>query len=145
MLGDAPAGASALEPAAPKGVLRKLERIFLLLDRAIGAVVPESLNPLLHTGAIAIVCILIATATGIVLLIWYRPSVFMAWESVEAMSNAPFTAGFLRSLHRYSSDAGLMFGTIHALRTFVEGRFDGARWLAWVTGGMLMVLLWSVG
>jgi ferredoxin len=38
-----------------------------------------------------------------------------------------------------------MFGTIHALRSFLEGRFGGARWLAWVTGGILMVLLWSIG
>ncbi len=133
------------DPETPTGTTRPLERVFLLLDRALRALLPESLNPLLHTGAIAIVCILVATATGIVLLMWYRPSVAMAWKSVDAMSGAPFTAGFLRSLHRYSSDAAMMFGTIHAIRTFVEGRFDGARWLAWVTGGVLMVMLWAVG
>jgi len=145
MLGDAPPEASAREPETPKGVLRGLERIFLLLDRALGAVLPESLNPLLHTGAIAVVCILIATVTGIGLLGWYRPSVTMAWQSVEAMSTQPFTAGFLRSLHRYSSDAAMLFGTIHALRSFLEGRFGGARWLAWVTGGILMASLWAIG
>lgn len=145
MLGDAPLEASPHEPAVPKGVLRGLERIFLLLDRALRAVLPESLNPLLHPGAIAVLCIFVATVTGIVLLIWYRPSVALAWDSVEAMSMAPFTAGFLRSLHRYSSDAALMFGTIHALRALVEGKFGGARWLAWVTGGILMALLWSIG
>jgi coenzyme F420-reducing hydrogenase delta subunit/ferredoxin len=145
MLGEPPLGASQREPATPKGVLRRLERIFLLIDRAVGAVVPDSLNPLLHTGAIAVVCIMIATVTGIGLLGWYRPSVVQAWPSVEAMSTQPFTAGFLRSLHRYSSDAALMFGSIHALRSFLEGRFSGARWLAWVTGGALMVLLWAIG
>jgi len=137
--------ASPLEPAAPKGVLRGLERIFLLLDRALGAALPESLNPLLHTGAIAVVCVFVATVTGIGLLSWYRPSVALAWQSVEAMSTEPFTAGFLRSLHRYSSDAALMFGTIHALRSLLQGRFGGARWLAWVTGGVLMGLLWAIG
>ncbi|MBW2397514.1 MAG: cytochrome b N-terminal domain-containing protein, partial [Deltaproteobacteria bacterium] len=145
MPGDAAPEASPHEPAPPKGVLRGLERIFLLLDRAIGAVLPESLNPLLHTGAITVVCIFVATVSGIVLLIWYRPSVTLAWESVEAMSTAPFTAGFLRSLHRYSSDAAMMFGVIHALRTFLERKFGGARWLAWGTGGILMALLWSIG
>ncbi|MEE8385132.1 MAG: hypothetical protein V3S01_04380, partial [Dehalococcoidia bacterium] len=114
MPGDAPLEASPHEPATPKGVLRGLERIFLLLDRALRAVLPDSLNPLLHPGAIAVLCIFVATVTGIVLLIWYRPSVALAWNSVDAMSMAPFTAGVLRSLHRYSSDAALMFGTIHA-------------------------------
>jgi len=142
--GNAPE-ASQRDPATPKGVLRRLERIFLRLDRAVGAVLPDSLNPLLHTGAIAVISILIATVTGIGLLGWYRPSVLQAWLSVEAMSTAPFTAGFLRSLHRYSSDAALMFGSIHALRSLLEGRFSGARWLAWVTGGMLMGLLWAIG
>jgi len=137
--------ASPREPATPRGVLRGLERIFLLLDRAVGAVLPESLNPLLHTGAIAVVCIFIATTTGIFLLGWYRPSVALAWQSVEAMSAAPFTTGLIRSLHRYSSDAALMFGMIHAIRSFFEGRLDRVRWLAWVTGGMLMALLWAIG
>lgn len=132
-------------PSTPKGVLRGLERLFLLFDRAVATVLPESLNPLLHTGAIAVVCVMIATFTGIGLLGWYRPSVSMAWHSVEAMSMQPFGVGFLRSLHRYSSDGALMFGTIHALRSLLEGRFGGARWLAWVTGGILMSLLWAIG
>ena len=87
----------------------------------------------------------VATVTGIVLLIWYRPSAAQAWQSVEATTLAPFSAGFLRSLQRYSSDVALMFGTIHALRSFLEGRLGGARWLAWVTGGILMGLLWAIG
>lgn len=145
MLGDAPSESPSHEPATPKGVLRGLERIFLLFDRAVGKVLPESLNPLLHTGAIAMVCVFVATVSGIGLLGWYRPSVVQAWQSVEAMGAEPFTAGFLRSLHRYSSDAAVMFGAIHALRSLLEGRLGGARWLAWVTGGILMALLWAIG
>ena len=142
--GEAPGEELPREPAAPRGVLRGLQKIFPWLDRAVGAVLPESLNPMLHTGAIAMVSLLVATATGIILLTWYRPSVAMAWQSVEVMSNSPFQ-GFHRSLHRYSSDAAVMFGTIHALRSLFEGRFGGARWLAWVTGGILMLLLWAIG
>ncbi|MCP5068681.1 MAG: hydrogenase iron-sulfur subunit [bacterium] len=141
----APPEASPHGPGATRGLLRGPGRIFFLLDRAVGRVLPESLNPLLHTGAIAIVSTTIATVTGIVLLIWYRPSVTMAWQSVAAMSEAPFTAGFIRSLHRYSSDAALAFGMIHAFRSFLEGRIGGARWLAWVTGGAMMALLWAIG
>jgi len=132
-------------PTSSGGPLRAPGRIFLLLDRAIGTVLPEKLNPLLHAGAIAMACVLIAVVTGVALLGWYRPSVVQAWQSVEAMGSQPFTAGFLRSLHRYSSDAAVLFGVIHALRAFFEGRFGGARWLAWVTGGILMALLWAIG
>ncbi len=127
------------------GFRRRLERIFVLLDRALGAVLPASLNPLLHTGAIALLCVLVASATGLIMLTWYSPGAETAWQSVEAMSSIPFPDGFHRSLHRYSSDAALMFGTIHALRSLFAGRFGGAWWLPWVTGGILMLLLWGIG
>lgn len=141
-------GDTAVEPhplERPSGVLRGLEKAFLLLDRAIARVVPEALNPLQHTGGIAVVTFLVATVTGIVLLIWYRPSVNLAYESVQGMSASPYTAGLIRSLHRYSSDATVFFSVVHAIRFFLERRFSGARWLAWVTGVLMMAILWFIG
>lgn len=141
--GAAESKTHALEP--PKGLLRGLEKGFLYLDRVLERVVPERLNPLQHTGAIAVVTFLIAAVTGIVLLVWYRPSVHLAYASVEAMSAAPFTAGLVRSLHRYSSDACVFFGTLHAIRFFLERRFGSARWLAWITGILMVAILWFIG
>lgn len=129
----------------PTGLLRGLGRVFLYIDRAFARIVDDPLNPMLHTGAIAITSTLIATVTGVVLLIWYKPSVHFAYESVVGMAQSPYTAGFLRSLHRYSSDAAMFFGLIHAARMFFERRFGGARWLAWVTGAALMSLILLVG
>jgi len=145
MPGNSFSEAPPRERATPKGVLRGLERIFLLVDRALGAVLPASLNPLLHTGAIAVLCVLVAISTGLILLTWYSPGAATAWQSVEAMSSVPFPEAFHRSLHRYSSDAALLFGTIHALRSLFARRFGGAWWLGWVTGGVLMLLLWVIG
>jgi len=133
------------QPPLPSGILRQLDKGFIYLDRLIGRWVPESLNPMIHTGAIAVTTLFIATATGIVLLIWYKPSVHLAYESLDAMSKSPLGAGLMRSLHRYSSDAAVLFGVIHAMRVFFERRFDGARWLAWVTGAGMMGLLWFIG
>jgi coenzyme F420-reducing hydrogenase delta subunit/ferredoxin len=125
--------------------LRAIERGYLYFDRLLRRVLPEPLNPFLQTGAIAITALVIATVTGVVLLLWYRPSVHMAYLSITAMSEAPWTAGLLRSLHRYSSDACMFFGMVHALRSFFERRFAGPRWLAWVTGVASLGILWFVG
>jgi quinol-cytochrome oxidoreductase complex cytochrome b subunit/coenzyme F420-reducing hydrogenase delta subunit/Pyruvate/2-oxoacid:ferredoxin oxidoreductase delta subunit len=133
------------EPGVPTGLLRWLEKGFLRFDRLIGRVLPEPLNPFLHTGAIAVVTLLVATVTGIILLLWYRPSVHLAHQSVQAMSDAPFTAGLIRSLHRYSSDACMFFALVHALRYFLARRFVGTQWLAWVTGIVMVGILWFVG
>jgi coenzyme F420-reducing hydrogenase delta subunit/Pyruvate/2-oxoacid:ferredoxin oxidoreductase delta subunit len=137
--------AAPSEAPLPSGVLRQLDKGFIYLDRLIARWVPDSLNPMLHTGAIAVTTLFIATVTGVVILIWYKPSVHLAYESLEAMSRSPFGAGLMRSLHRYSSDAAVLFGAIHALRILCERRFGGARWLAWVTGTSMMGLLWFVG
>jgi coenzyme F420-reducing hydrogenase delta subunit/NAD-dependent dihydropyrimidine dehydrogenase PreA subunit len=133
------------ESPVPSGILRQLDKGFIYLDRVIARWVSNPLNPMLHTGAIAVTTLLIATVSGIVLLIWYKPSVHMAYDSLEAMSQSPLGAGLMRSLHRYSSDAAVLFSLIHALRVFFERRFDGARWLAWVTGATMLGLLWFIG
>jgi ferredoxin len=135
-----------LEPRVRgEALLRPFENGFYRLDRLLAKFVPQALNPFLHTGAIAVMSFLVATVTGIVLLLWYRPSVHLAFESVAAMSAAPFTSGLVRSLHRYSSDACMFFGLVHALRFFLARRFAGAQWLAWVTGVAMIGTLWFIG
>ncbi|MFO0570524.1 MAG: hydrogenase iron-sulfur subunit [Polyangiaceae bacterium] len=118
---------------------------FQRLDRALGRFVPTELNPLAQTGAIANTALIVAIVSGVVLLIWYRTSVHLAHASVVSMGASRFGAGLVRSLHRYSSDLALAFVLLHALRLFVERRFGGVRWLAWVTGLVLFGLLWLVG
>jgi coenzyme F420-reducing hydrogenase delta subunit/NAD-dependent dihydropyrimidine dehydrogenase PreA subunit len=125
--------------------LRALERLFLLLDRALARAVPDELNPFLHTGAVSLTALFVATLTGVLLLFWYRPSVHLAYDSVAAMASAPWSAGLLRSLHRYSSDGAVFFALVHGLRLFFERRFSGARWVAWVTGIASLGVLWVVG
>jgi ferredoxin/coenzyme F420-reducing hydrogenase delta subunit len=126
-------------------VLRQVENIFLRLDARLHRYIPESLNPLTHSGAIANTAFLIAAVTGILLLIWYSPSVFTAYESLEKIREGSWLGQFVRSMHRYSSDACMFFILLHALRIFASRRIFGARWFAWVTGVALLGLMWSIG
>lgn len=123
-------------------LLRHLENLFLRLDRAIESLIPAQYNPLTQTGAVATAAFLVAAVSGIALLIWYRPTVNQAYDSVQAM---PYWGGLLRSLHRYSADLSIFFAFLHGLRLFSARRFTGARWLAWITGIGLLFLLWFVG
>jgi len=142
-----PSGAFPDLDAGVRGarLLRFLERGFLHFDRLVGRVLPDEMNPFLHTGAIAITNLFIATATGVLLLFWYRPSVHLAYSSVHGMAGSWLTAGLLRSLHRYSSDVAMFFALVHAIRIFLERRFTGARWLSWLTGVAAVITLWFVG
>lgn len=128
-----------------EGLWRLGERAFLALDRLVARGLPAAWSPLAQTGAIANTTFLIAAISGVVLLVWYSPSVHLAHASLEAMRASPLTAQLARSLHRYSSDGCMLFVILHALRLTFERRFTGARWLAWVTGILLLGLLWVVG
>ncbi|MFV1994716.1 MAG: hydrogenase iron-sulfur subunit [Verrucomicrobiales bacterium] len=142
----APGGGNLVEaPVRGETLLAAGEKLFLGLDRLLARVLPRELNPLQQTGAIALVSFLIATATGILLLLWYSPSVLKAYPSVVAMDLAPWSSGLVRSLHRYSSDLCLFFALVHALRLFFERRFTGPRILAWVSGIAMLGILWLLG
>jgi CDP-4-dehydro-6-deoxyglucose reductase len=63
-------------------------------------------------------------------------------RSVEALTHGQwFAGGVLRSVHRYASDAMVLTMLLHLLRYFAFDRLRGFRWFSWVTG---VVLLWLV-
>jgi ferredoxin/coenzyme F420-reducing hydrogenase delta subunit len=134
-------------PPAPRGegLLRRLENGWLYVDRLIEKFVPPTLNPFSQLGAMANTSLILAVISGIVLLIWYSPSVHHAYESLEKIRTSSWLGQMMRSIHRYSSDGCLFFVLLHALRIICQRRFTGPRWLAWTTGLLLLSLLWFIG
>jgi ferredoxin/coenzyme F420-reducing hydrogenase delta subunit len=126
-------------------VLRPLDRLFNRITSLIRTVVPDEMNPLAVPGAVANIAFVVALVTGLFLLYWYGTSPVTAHASIEAMMESPWTAGLMRSLHRYSSDVCLLFILIHAVKMLFAARFSGARWLAWVTGVVCLGLMWLDG
>ena len=140
-----PAASAHPEPEVRgSGLLRLLDGFFLRMERGT-SVLPATWNPLAQTGAMANLSFLVACATGVLLLFWYSSSVHAAWDSVQAMATMPLTAGLVRTLHRISSDLAIVFAAFHGVRLLAARRFGGARWLAWVTGVLLVGALWLVG
>ncbi len=101
-------------------------------------------NPLLQTGTMAIALLVLAVASGIVILIWYSPSVTGAYPSLAGLGGRSL-GGFIHSLHRYSSDACLLYVMLHASRMLFARKITESRWLAWVTGTGMLGLLWFIG
>ena len=101
-------------------------------------------NPFHQLGALCIYCFWIALVTGIYLFVFYRTSIEGSWESVEQLTREQwYVGGVMRSLHRYASDAAVLFMLGHLLREFVRGRYSGARWFSWLTGvPLIWIVLW---
>jgi ferredoxin len=125
-------------------VFRRIDDTLAWIDGWIGRWLPSQFNPLAQSGAAANVALLVAVASGVLLLIWYSPSLQFAYSSLSVIHGRTL-GGWVRALHRYSSDLTLLLLMVHAGRVFIARKFAGARWLAWVSGVGMLGLVWFIG
>ena len=132
---------SRREPSSPGLASRLLARVDAAFDR----VYSSRYNPLLQSGPIAVALLLVLIATGLYLLIFYR--IGNPYGSVTRIVDQAWSGRWIRSLHRFASDAALLAIAVHALRMFVRKRTWGPRTLAWISGlflvGLFMLLGWT--
>jgi quinol-cytochrome oxidoreductase complex cytochrome b subunit/Fe-S-cluster-containing hydrogenase component 2 len=126
-------------------ILLPVENLFLRLINMTSGCISRDMNPLLQLGAVANSMFLISTITGIAMLIWYDSSVHLAYQSLENIKNSSHLAQLMRSLHRYSSDACILFILLHIVEVLGGRKISSTRWLPWVTGGLALFLLWFDG
>jgi coenzyme F420-reducing hydrogenase delta subunit/Pyruvate/2-oxoacid:ferredoxin oxidoreductase delta subunit len=100
-------------------------------------------NPLYASGPITVGLLVVLLVTGVYLLLFYR--IGSPYESVERMTGQAWTGRWIRSLHRYASDAAVVAIAVHAFRMFAQHRSWGPRALAWISGLILLAVLFVSG
>ncbi|MBI5962201.1 MAG: hydrogenase iron-sulfur subunit [Chloroflexi bacterium] len=126
-------------------LLNLFEGISLRLEAPINWLINDPrFNPLYHTGTITIFLLLVILLTGIYLTLFYPFGFTFSYLAVSKIE-ANFIGRIIRAMHRYASDAAVIFGFLHGWRTFFQDRFRGPRWLAWVTGVGMAVVVWVIG
>jgi len=124
------------------GPRRALRAAFMQLEALFNRAFGDKANPLYHLGALTFFLFWIVAGSGLYLYALFDTSVSGAYRSVEAMTSSPwYVSGLVRSLHRYASDAMVITMMVHLLRYWAFDRLRGFRWFSWVTG---VVLLWLV-
>jgi ferredoxin len=113
-------------------------RLLAAADALANRLYGSSRNPLYQSGTIAVVLLLVLLVTGIWLVFFYR--VGAPWASVRRITEDPWLGNWVRTLHRYASDAAVVAILVHAVRMFVQRRTWGPRVLAWVSGIVLLGL-----
>jgi ferredoxin/coenzyme F420-reducing hydrogenase delta subunit len=129
--------------AVPTRVERAALRLLTAADALGNHLYGQRFNPLYQSGTIVVAACLVLVVTGLWLLLFYR--VGAPWESVAALTARPWTGRWVRLLHRYASDLALVATAVHAFRMFAQGRTWGARALAWVSGCLLLLLVFVCG
>ncbi len=131
--------------ASSRRFLSALERLTLQLERPLGWLIRDSrFNPLYHTGTITIFLLFVILVSGIYLTLFYPFGFTVSYEAVSKME-ANLVSRIIRALHRYASDAAVIFALLHGWRTFFQDRFRGPRWLAWTTGIGMALVVWFIG
>ncbi len=114
-----------------------LERLLWPLDRVANRLYGSPCNPFYHSGALAFWLLIVVTATGVYLLLFYR--VGAPYASLQQIDAQVWAGRWLRTLHRYASDAAIVAIAFHTLRLMVQGRTWGPRMLAWISGVFLLL------
>lgn len=126
-------------------LLNFFEGISLRLEAPINWLINDPrFNPLYHTGTITIFLLVVILLTGIYLTMFYPFGFSISYQAVSKIE-ANFIGRIMRAMHRYASDAAVIFALLHGWRTFFQDRFRGPRWLAWITGVGMAVVVWVIG
>ena len=84
---------------------------------------------------------LIMVFTGVILMIYYTPSVETAYQSVKDIVNVVPGGRIIRNMHRWASQGMVIVVFLHLLRVFYTGAYLGNRSLNWVIGVVLLIII----
>jgi quinol-cytochrome oxidoreductase complex cytochrome b subunit len=98
-----------------------------------------------YLGGITLFFFLVQVVTGILLMLYYRPSAQEAFESVEfIMTTVPF-GWLIRSVHSWAANLMVFFAFLHLATVFFVRGYRRPRELTWVTGVLLLFLILAFG
>lgn len=98
-----------------------------------------------YLGGMTLFFFTVQLITGILLMLYYRPSADEAFESVEfLMTTVPF-GWLIRSLHSWSANLMVYFAALHLVTVFFMKAYRAPRELTWITGCLLLFLAMGFG
>ncbi len=83
---------------------------------------------------------LIMVFTGLILMIYYTPSVEAAYRSVKDIMYVVPGGRIIRNMHRWASQGMVIVVFLHLLRVFYTGSYLGKRSLNWVIGVVMLII-----
>ena len=94
-----------------------------------------------HTlGSMSLFLFLSQILTGILLLVYYRPTVGDAFESIKFIMTKPYMGWLFRQIHAWGANLMILIVFLHMLRTFITGSFKKPRELTWMVGVVLFIM-----
>ena len=96
-------------------------------------------------GGMTLFLFLVQVTTGILLLLYYRPSASEAFESVRYISTEVRFGWLVRSIHSWSANLMIFTAFAHMFSVLFLRAYRKPRELTWVTGALLLLLALGFG
>ena len=94
----------------------------------------------LGLGVATLVLFLLLCFTGTLLMVYYKPSVEEAYDSMLDIANVVPTGRWMRNVHRWAAHGMVACVILHMARAFYTAAYKRPRQFNWVVGMLLFVL-----
>jgi quinol-cytochrome oxidoreductase complex cytochrome b subunit len=98
-----------------------------------------------YLGGMTLFFFAVQVATGILLMLYYRPSAQEAFESVEFIMTTVTFGWLIRSIHAWSANLMVLFAVLHLVTVYLTKAYRPPRELTWITGCVMFFLLLAFG
>jgi cytochrome b6 len=98
-----------------------------------------------YFGGMTLFLFMVQVITGILLLLYYRPSAGEAYESVQFLMTEVQFGWLVRSIHAWSANLMVFAMFIHLFSALFGKAYRSPRELTWLSGGVLMALTLGFG
>ena len=96
-------------------------------------------------GGVALFFFCVQIATGIPLLIYYRPSSEAAFASLGIIMDEVRLGWLVRSVHSWSANLLILCGLLHLVNVYFRRSYVVPKRTAWVTGILLFIVILGFG
>jgi cytochrome b6 len=93
-----------------------------------------------YFGGVTLFLFLIQVITGILLLLYYKGSEDLAFESIQFLMSKVSFGWLIRSVHSWSANLFILAAVIHMFSVFFEKSYRPPREMTWLTGMFMLFL-----
>ena len=96
-------------------------------------------------GGVPAILFMILITTGILLAMYYKPSINEAYESVQYITNNVRYGWWIRAIHKWSAELMVVTVSLHVIRVFFTRAYTKPREWVWITGVLLLLMTLFAG
>lgn len=98
-----------------------------------------------YFGGVSLFLFIIQVVTGILLLLYYKGSEQLAFESIQFIMSKVQFGWLIRSIHSWAANLFILSAFIHMFSVFFERAYRKPRELTWLTGMFMLFLGFGFG